>query len=99
VYEDTDDPNDPSVYSLSTFEKPKDVKFLASCTNEYNEPFAIAIGKTNPAHGLCQRTKERKKHSKSHVDWWLYCEARPYEEFEVILDFNAYLEQYKKANE
>lgn len=96
-YNPGEDPNDPSVYSLSVYEKPKDVKRFAAMTSDFGKPFAIAKGKTNPAHGICQRTKERKeKYKSSHVDWWLYKKARPYEEFTIIPEFDQYLEDYNK---
>ena len=55
----------------------------------YGVPFVIAKGVTNPVHGICLETKEWKrnlgiKYKGSHVDWWLYADAEPYIEFEVI---------------
>lgn len=94
-YLEGDDPKDPSVYSLSTFEKPNDIKRFAKFTSEYGKPYKIAVGETNPQFGLVQRTKERKKKAKSHVDWWLYRDAKPYEAFTIIDDFEDYLEEYK----
>lgn len=57
-------------------------------------PYTIAIGYTEPRHGVVQRTKERKKVKSSHVDWWLYKDARPYEEFEIIDNFDEHLQNY-----
>ena len=37
--------------------------------------------------------RERKK-SGSHVDWWLYENATPYDEFEIIVDFEKHLQNY-----
>lgn len=62
-------------------------------------PYTIAIGRTEPRHGVVQRTKERKKKSGSHVDWWLYKDARPYEEFKVIEDFEGYLQAFLKKRD
>ena len=87
---------DPGIYSLSTFEKPVDIKRFAFIDSEVLPPYSIAIGKTEPKHGLVQRTRERTQTKKSHVDWWLYTNARPYEEFEIIKDFKTYYENYKK---
>lgn len=62
-------------------------------------PYTIAIGRTEPRHGVVQRTKERKKKSGSHVDWWLYKDARPYEEFKVIEDFEGHLQAFLKKRD
>lgn len=93
------DPTDPSQYSLSTYEKPTDVKRFAGVISDMKVPYQIAVGETNPRHGLAQRTKERTKRRTSHVDWWLYKDASPYEEFEMIADFEAYLQDYIKKRD
>lgn len=94
------DPEDPSEYSLSTYEKPKDVKRFASMTSDMNIPFQIAIGETKPEYGLAQRTRERKpKYKSSHVDWWLYKDAAPYEAFELIEDFKGYMNDIRNRDE
>jgi len=95
-----DDPDDPGQYSLSTYEKPKDCKRFVKLNSEFQKPYKIAFGITHPQYGLVQRTKERKiKYKSSHVDYWLYEEATPYEKFEMIEDFDSYLEIYKKERE
>jgi hypothetical protein len=88
--------DDPIQYSLSTYEKPKDVKRFADVDSDMKVPYKIAIGETNPVHGLVQRTKERSKKRTSHVDWWLYESATPYDEFELIEDFESYLKDYNQ---
>ena len=88
------DPTDPGQYSLSTFEKPTHVKRFAGAISDMKVPYQIAIGMTNPKHGVVQRTRERKKKSGSHVDWWLYENATPYDEFEIIVDFEKHLQNY-----
>ena len=88
------DAADPGQYSLSTFEKPTDVKRFAGAMSDMKVPYQIAIGETNPRHGLVQRTRERTKKRTSHVDWWLYKDASPYEEFELIGDFEDHLQNY-----
>lgn len=88
------DPADPGQYSLSTYEKPTDVKRFADLISDLNIPYKIAIGMTEPKHGLVQRTRERTKKRGSHVDWWLYKEAVPYNEFELIIDFEKHLQDY-----
>lgn len=94
-----DDISNPSSYSLSTFENPKDVKrFTMFRLNQLTPPCKIAVGLTEPEHGLVQRTKERfvKKSKTSHVDWWLYEDAEPHKEFKLIDDFEEFLNDYKK---
>lgn len=91
--------DDPSVYSLSTFEKPNHIKMWASLNSDMHVPFKIAIGYTDPRHGVVQRTRERKSKSKSHVDWWLYRDAEPYMEFELIDDFEKHLKEYLEGRD
>lgn len=93
------DESDPGEYSLSTYEKPKDVKRFADVMSDMKVPYTIAVGFTRPRHGLVQRTKERKKRGGSHVDWWLYKDAVPYEEFQVIDNFSKYLDNYNKERD
>lgn len=95
AYLSGDDPDDPSVYSLSTYEKPKDIKRFVNFTSEYKKPYKIAFGNTSPECGLVQRTSERTGKKGSHVDWWLYETSTPYMNFSIITDFNGYYEKYK----
>lgn len=95
-YFEGEDPTEPGLYSLSTYEKPKDVKRFAKMNSDFQVPYMIAIGETEPQYGLVQRTKERENRRTSHVDWWLYEDAKPYEAFNIIPDFEKYLEEYKK---
>ena len=44
------------------------------------------------------RGREQRKKT-SHVDWWLYRDASPYEEFEMIVDFEEYLQNYIKERD
>lgn len=89
---------DPSTYSLSTYEKPRDVKRFVTMDSCYQKPFLIAKGITAPQCGPCLRTKEYKEKYKksSHVDWWLYEDAKPYLEFKLIPDFGNYMKDIKK---
>lgn len=93
------DLTDPGQYSLSTFEKPKDVKRFAGVMSDMKVPYQIAVGETNPRHGLVQRTRERTKKRTSHVDWWLYRDASPYDEFEMIVNFEEYFQNYMKERD
>ncbi len=92
-----EDVTDPSIYSLSTFEKPNHVKWFAMTSESHPKPYKIAIGVAEPECGPVQRTKERKGRSaKSHVDWWLYEGAEPQRHFSIIDNFEEYLEKQKQ---
>lgn len=93
------DLTDPGQYSLSTYEKPTDVKRFAGVISDMKVPYQIAVGVTDPKHGLVQRTRERTKKRTSHVDWWLYKDATPYDEFEMIADFEQHLQNYIKERD
>lgn len=93
------DETDPGQYSLSTYEKPTDVKRYANTMSDMKMPYQIAEGYTEPKHGIVQRTKERSKKRTSHVDWWLYKDATPYEEFKIIVDFDDFLQNYIKERD
>jgi len=94
VYREGDDPQDPGIYSLSTYENPRHIKRFAAMSSDMQVPYKIAVGQTDPHYGLVQRTKERRRKAGSHVDWWLYEGACPYEVFELIADFEKYMEDY-----
>lgn len=95
-----DNPSDPGLYSLSTYAKPKDIKRFANTNNAFRPPYKIARGITEPACGLSQRTSERKsKRKDSHVDWWIYENAKPHQYFKLIEDFEKFYEDYKKKGE
>ena len=81
--------DDPQQYSLSVYTKYKDVKRFMTMSSRYGIPHTIAKGATNPKHGICLETKvwmkmTGKKYRGSHVDWWLYKDAEPWIEFEVM---------------
>ena len=82
---DSLDLDDPGSYSVSGYEKRKDARrSLMFFTKK--EPRAVpALGQTEPSCGPCQRTRERIKGKKgSHVDWWLYCDAKPWISFKEV---------------
>ena len=98
-FDDDEKNKNPGIFGMSTYTKAKDVKRFAITNSEYRKPLKIAIGKTNPRHGLIQPTKERDKKSKSsHVDWWLYEKACPHEEFDLIEDFEEYYKNIRGGN-
>lgn len=103
-YLHNDDSSDPGVYSLSTYEKLKDIKRFAVTNRDCRPPYKIAKGITEPECGPSQRTKERKKernpkYKSSHVDWWIYENEKPHQHFELIEDFAVYYSDYIKKRE
>ncbi len=94
-----DEKNDPSTFSLSVYEKPRDVKRFAIVNSSIRPPYKIVKGETNPIYGKILRTKEYKPERKksSHIDWWLYVDAEPYKDFELIDDFEKYLKERKRG--
>ena len=76
--------HDIGYYSLSTFSKENDAKRALKFFRGKQPNAVLAIGSTEPSCGLCQRTKERKKNAKSHVDWWLYQGAEPHIFFQEV---------------
>ena len=100
-YFEHDNPQDPGIYSLSTYENPKHIKRFAAMNSDFLVPYKIAVGYTEPEYGLVQRTSERKpqKRCGSHIDWWLYQNANPQEVFELIPDFEEYLDEFLKERD
>ena len=102
-YTPEEDEQDPSLYSLSVFQNPKDIKrFIKS--RPTCPPCKIAVGYTNPSCGPSVLTsiykpinpKTGKKNKSSHVDWWLYENAEPYLYFSLIDDFEMYMKNLKE---
>lgn len=82
--ENVEEKHDIGYYSLSTFFKENDAKRALKFFRGKQPSAVLAIGSTEPSCGLCQRTKERKKTARSHVDWWLYQGAEPHILFQEI---------------
>jgi len=95
-YYQNEDSTDPGLYSLSTYEKPKDVKRFLKMDSKYTKPYKIAFGCTHESCGLVQRTCERKTCKSSHVDWWLYEDAEPHLHFNIVDNFEEHLEMHRK---
>ena len=76
--------HDIGYYAMSTFFKENDAKRALKFFRGKQPCAILAIGYTEPSCGLCQRTRERKKNAKSHVDWWLYQNASPHSFFQEI---------------
>ena len=83
-YLEDQDSYDPGIYSLSVYAKAKDLKRFLTTNSRYRKPHKLAKGITYPKYGVCQRTSERKKCKNSHIDWWLYENAEPYRDFEIM---------------
>ena len=81
-----DELKDPKKYSLSVDITYKGVKRFLKHRDGIPSRYKIAIGTTNPECGPSVLTKEYKKGSKTHVDWWLYegAENDAYKHFEII---------------
>ena len=78
--------HDIGYYSMSVYEKKRDarqkLKFFRG-----KQPNAIAAkGTTDPSCGIIQKTRERKKskNKDSHIDWWLYENAKPHKYFKEV---------------
>lgn len=76
--ENIEEEHDIGYYSMSTYFKENEAKRRLKFFRGKQPHAILAIGYTEPSCGLCQRTKERKKNAKSHVDWWLYQDATPH---------------------
>lgn len=77
--------DDPQQYCLSTCERLRDIHRFVAIDSRYSPPFTLARGTTHSACGVSCRTKDWKpKHKGSHVDWWLYVGATPWEHFSEV---------------
>ena len=75
------DLDDVGSYSLSCFSKIRDARNKLIFFTK-REPKAIAAkGITSSDCGVIQRTRERRKTRDSHIDWWLYENAKPWKYF------------------
>ncbi len=84
----------PSTYSLSLFWKAKDIRRFTVIDSEYEKPYKIAIGHTEPCCGVVKKSSSKKS---SHIDWWLYVNAKPYLHFKIIGDFDKHYMSLKKG--
>ena len=75
---------DVGSYGMSCFYKKKDAKNMLALFTKRNPRAIASKGITACECGPIQRTNERKKTSKSHVDWWLYEGAKPHLFFEKV---------------
>ena len=69
--------NDPGIYSTSCNIEYSEAEYVLKLfMRHYPKPF-IAEGITESTCGPCQLTSERKQDNTTHVDWWIYKDARP----------------------
>lgn len=87
--------DDPSAYALSLYERFKDIKRFSAVNVNCKKPYKIAVGYTEPCCGLSQRTKERTGKKTSHIDWWLFDDAKPHEHFKIINDLETWCKYNK----
>lgn len=74
--------DDPQVYCLSTAFRLKDVQRFVIMTSKFQPPFLLAKGHTTCVDGVSCKTSDWKPVTGSHVDWWLYLDAKPWLAFE-----------------
>lgn len=85
------DANDPRQFSLSTYINVKDVRRFVVIDSRYQPPWTLAKGHTTIEDGVsCETKKWKKGYKGSHVDWWLYEGAEPWNAFEEA----SYDEEY-----
>lgn len=75
---------DPQEYCLSTYIRLKDIKRFVIIDSKHQPPWTLAKGSTNPEDGPSCKTSEWKQTRNSHVDWWLYLGAKPWESFKEV---------------
>ncbi|NBI66427.1 hypothetical protein D1646_06290 [Pseudoflavonifractor sp. 60] len=75
---------DIGLFSLSTYEKPRDARQKLKFFRGFQPEAIAARGVTVSCCGLVQRTRARTGTKNSHVDWWLYEGAQPHEYFHKI---------------
>lgn len=78
--------NDIDRLSISCYHKKEDLAYYFEITLKDQYPERIILeGNTDFKYGLSQKTVERKKDVKdSHVDWWLYKDATPWDAFREV---------------
>lgn len=78
--------NDIDSLSVSCYHNINDIRYYYSITLKEDYPKRILLeGTTSPEYGLASKTKDRKPNKQdSHVDYWLYQNATPWETFKEI---------------
>ena len=74
--------NDPGLYSTSCNIDRSEAEYVLNIfMKHYPKPF-IARGQTHASCGPCQLTSERESRQDTHVDWWIYRDAKPQNYFD-----------------
>lgn len=73
--------NDPQEYSMSTFIRLNHIRRFVTIDSRFQPPLTLAKGHTTKENGKSCKTKSFKKCKSSHVDWWLYEGAEPWQAF------------------
>lgn len=77
-------PDDPQVYSLSTFTRPNYLQRIVTVHSDDVPPWVLAKGSTTVEDGpSCETRIWKRKRKSRHVDWWLYEGAEPWRAFAV----------------
>lgn len=77
------DIKDPSTFSTSCYDKPKDAKRLCKCIKKWNPSPVIAKGYITYDSGYSLRDIDKFPPKKgSHIDWWIFDEEQPENYFE-----------------
>lgn len=78
--------NDIDRLSISCYYEKNDIVYYLNITLKDQFPERILLeGYTDLKCGLSQKTDERKKNvENSHVDWWLYKDATPWDAFQEV---------------
>lgn len=74
--------DNPQEYCLSTYIRLKDIKRFVIIDSKYQPPWILAKGRTTTIDGKSCKSKDWKHCRNSHVDWWLYENAEPWQAFE-----------------
>lgn len=78
---------DPGTYSTSCNIEYSEAEYILDVFMRHHPKAFIAEGETKAFCGPCQLTSERENREGTHVDWWIYDDAKPHEYFtEVIQD-------------
>lgn len=78
--------NDPGLYSTSCNIEYSEAEYaLRMFMRHYPRPI-IAKGETEGTCGPCQLTSEREERTDTHVDWWIFEEAKPQVCFTEVVD-------------
>lgn len=78
--------NDPGIYSTSCNIEYSEAEYALNIFMRHQPKAIIAKGETEGSCGPCQLTSEREERDDTHVDWWIYEEAKPQMYFSEVVD-------------